>query len=288
MDFVHRKLPQSAALNLRMCPISTVVPYALLFSPVYIYLRRNLKYVSIKAPLDFFEPHELERWKVLDVFYLPKFVDRTAPFRAAARAVYGLMQWEPRIVRDLRASDARGYPKVALPASPYELSDAIIRTIGPLWGFGKIIEPFFISVFANELCEILPAEDLKLVRNLDYSLYELAIFRASYAVFLGLHLGYSELGFLNRLRHRVFLKTIRSTKETGEGGAHPETRELIGLVEELISDPNQKVIEGGLFDDRPGTVAKKISDRLKRVASQFIRQNQPVATIHGPGGIFDV
>jgi len=69
MDFRQRKLPKEAAINLRISPIASVKPYALMIAPVYVFMRVNEKFVSVKAPLDFFTPEELERLKSFESFF---------------------------------------------------------------------------------------------------------------------------------------------------------------------------------------------------------------------------
>ena len=81
MEFSKRKLPKEAAHQLRVCPIPSVQPYALMLSPVYVFMKANEKFVSVKAPLDFFTQEELSKLRMYDTFYMPDFVDRTLPFR---------------------------------------------------------------------------------------------------------------------------------------------------------------------------------------------------------------
>ena len=154
MYFRPTKLPREAAINLRISPIASVKPYSLMLAPVYVFMRLNEKFVSVKGPLDFFTPEELERLKPFESFFLPEFVDAALPFRQIARNVRRLVGWEP---------EYKGEEQ--LPPAPYEVSDAVLRMIGPLWAPGLVIEPFFAAVFANELCELLPPEKLRAARD---------------------------------------------------------------------------------------------------------------------------
>ena len=61
MDFSNRKLPVSAAPNMRSVPIGELKPYSLMLAPVYVFLKRNERFVAVKAPMDFFTPEEIER-----------------------------------------------------------------------------------------------------------------------------------------------------------------------------------------------------------------------------------
>src|SRR5689334_8605019 len=95
MNFRPRKLPKEAAMNLRISPIVSVKPYSLMLAPVYVFMRLNEKFVSVKGPLDFFTPEELERLQPFESFFLPEFVDTALPFRQVARNVRALLSWQP-------------------------------------------------------------------------------------------------------------------------------------------------------------------------------------------------
>src|SRR4051794_31443428 len=95
MNFSHRKLPPAAAEKLRICPIRTIEPFALMLAPVYVFMRRNEKFVSVKAPLDFFTPEELEKLRPFQSFFMTEFVDTALPFRQAARRVRAVLSWDP-------------------------------------------------------------------------------------------------------------------------------------------------------------------------------------------------
>src|SRR3990167_7937356 len=114
MQFTQRKLPPEAVYTLRVSPIDSVEPYALTLAPMNVFLKRNEKFVSVKAPLDFFVPEELEKLRPLGNFFIPDFVDKVVPFRKAARSVAALLKWEP----PPPAKDG-AYPPVALPISAY-------------------------------------------------------------------------------------------------------------------------------------------------------------------------
>ncbi len=274
MNFSQRKLPIEAASTLRRCPIHLVEPFVPMLAPVYVFLKRNQKFVSLKAPLDFFTPEELDRFKTYEALFFPEFVERTRPFREAARRVRSLLLWEP-------PAEAG-----ALPPTPYEISDACLRLTGPLWGAEAVIELFFVTVFVSELCEQLPSELLCAARDQDFEKYECAIFRSSWAVFMGLHLGQTDLGHLNRLRKRVFAESMGLPQEL-EPGFHPEIDELTGLVGALIIDSRISAFRADDLQDRGERVAHKLLSRLTRVKSEMIDANTPAASIYGPGGFAD-
>lgn len=282
MDFTQRKLPLSAASKLRICPVSSVVPYALVLAPIYVFLKRNGKFISIKGPLDFFTPQELARFRPLQNFYLPLFIDSTESFRQAARSVRLLLKWTPSAAD----SSQKKYPLPKLPISPYELSDAVLRLVGPLWAKGNQIEPFFVSVFANELCDYLPGSLLKSARERSVKHYELAIFRSSWAVFLALHLGMCDLKFINQLRYRVFVETVSGKTLYSED--QTEIDELIRVANESCKTLETRLLSSQLFEKRSDRTSLKLVNRLRRVEKELIQGDSQLVSIFGSGGFIDV
>src|SRR5687767_11667820 len=109
MEFTHRKLPAEAYKELRICKVATMAPFALMLAPVYVFMKLNKKFVSVKAPLDFFTPEELERLAPSVILFVPKFVDAVLPFRDAAHQVRALISLKPE-----EAQGKEPYPKVKL------------------------------------------------------------------------------------------------------------------------------------------------------------------------------
>lgn len=282
MEFTHKKLPPEAAETLRLCPIRSVAPFALMLAPVYVYMKMNQKFVCVKAPLDFFTSEELERLDPFQAFFIPEFVDSALPFREAARRVRSLLSWQPRQASE---TEDNPYPPAPLPPTPFELSDAVLRIIGPLWGDGAVIEPFFVAIFANEICELLPGEMMRAARDSNVELFERAIFRSAWAVFLALHLGYCNLDLLNRLRFRVFEETLN---EISPRFPCSEIDELIAIVAMSLETSQTRTLNGDIFNGRPERVSQKISARMARVKSQMILHGEPAPTIYGLKGFIDV
>jgi hypothetical protein len=275
MDFTQRKLPVEAASSLRICQLETVKPYALMMAPIYVYMRRNEKYVSIKGPLDFFTPDELERLKPFEIVFMPPFVDSVLPFRQVARRAKAILHWDP---------SSGG--KAALPPAPYELSDAILRVVGPLWSPDHYLEPFFVSIFSNEFCDLLPGNELLEARDRDLSLYERAIFISAWMVFLSLHLGITDTDYLNGLRLRSFRKVVGT--EVSEEGVLAFQDELFDLLDQLL--PGDSVYQRlGIedFSERSERVAQKIVSRLKRVQTSLTDITFKKASIWGEKGFID-
>lgn len=196
MDFSRRKLPADAAAKLRQCPIETVKPFAMMIAPVYVFMRRNEKFISVKSPLDFFTPEEIQRLKSVEMFFMPDFVESVLPYRTLARRVKMVLGWNP--------VESSG----ALPPAPYELADGALRMMAPLWGKKFRIEPFFACVFANEFCSLLPGEELMAAREKDLATLERAIILSAWMVFFSLHTGAADQNYLDHLRLASFRKVL--------------------------------------------------------------------------------
>jgi hypothetical protein len=291
MNFTQRKLPREAAEKLRICPIHTVSPYALMLGPVYVFMKLNEKFVAVKGPMDFFTPEELQKLAPMESFFFTEFVDHSLNFRQTARACRALMVWNPQ--PSIAQVGESSYPEVPVPPSSFELSDALLRLIGPLWSAspqGPAIEPFFVAVFVNELCEPLPPEMLVQAREQDVLKYEHSILLSSWAVFLAIHLGHCDLAFLNALRVDAF-------RESGiESGIHLKSGtlgELMNLASRTIRDQDYAKLSQGLIVELEAKSRNgaKLASRLKRVQEKFLKADgsAPQApTIHGEKGFVDV
>jgi hypothetical protein len=273
MDFTARKLPREAAPNLRRCPIDSIVPYALMLAPMYVYMPRNEKFVSVKAPLDFFTPEELAKLRSFESFFATEFVDQALPYRDAARVVKRLLTWNPEA---LPASERAS----ALPPAPYELSDATIRALGPLWGAQGVIDPFFVAVFANELCPLLPTEELTAARDQSVPRFECALYRASWVVFTALHLGQCDLDYLFEARNHAF----RAAMGWGWHERLLGVRELIDFSARVLPDADVSWIRLDRLRAAGGHLAGRLTSRLERVAAALIRPADPLRSTRGPQG----
>lgn len=263
MEFSRKKLGHESIRELRVCSVASIQPYALMLAPVYAYLPQNEKFVAIKAPLDFFTPEDLARLKQLKRLYFGPFISTALPFRNAALAVRGILCWRPKFQGDSR-----------LPPAPFEVSDAVIRVLGPLWARGTVIEPFFVSAFVSELCDTLPGDEMKAARDRDLPLYERAILRSSWTVFLALHLGYCDLPFLNELRARAFREAVGNAAAPASPPAG-EVEELLALATRTLQHAGVGLLGAELFRDDPSRAAQKLAARLDRVHG-MIQQSLPI------------
>jgi len=256
MNLVYPKLPMAVAPRLKECPVESVAPFALMITPMYVFMPKNERFVSVKAPLDFFTPKELDRLKSVGKFYVPDYIDQVVPYRSAGRSIRALlgMTFES--------------PDVGL--TPFELSDAIIRLVGSLWRERLTIDPFFITVLVNELFDSFPEEVLNAARDEDVDKFERSLYQSSWAVFLALHLGYNDLTELKNLRDYVF---ELSSKNLAINKISSEWDELIKLAQESLVSSKIKCLRADYFKTSTDTVCRRLESRMKRVENQIMIKN---------------
>ncbi len=274
MYFNKRKFDLSEAPFLRECAIETLSPFAPMLAPAYVFMRKNKKFISVKAPLDFFTEDELEKLKPYGSLYFSPFVDSSLLFRDVARKIKALLLWQPQ--------GGSSMPKLS--PAPYEISDAVLRLLSPLWGTELKIEPFFIAVFSNELCQLLPSEKLLQTRDQNVALLETAILQSAWGVFLALHLGHCQLDFLNSLRGDLFKNSLTHLAPDNSGD---DFSDLSRFVSYTIPNSEVKILDWSLFNARDTKLSEKITVRLKRIKEKWITQNQPSPTIFGAEGFRD-
>lgn len=292
MEFSKRKLSNEMMESLYKVKIDTVQPFALMVGPVYVYLKENSKFVSVKAPLDFFIPRELERLKSYEHFYFTSFMDSMLPIREIAHSVKAILEQEKE--EELEKDSPS---EVVLSPPTFEISNAILKTMSNLWQkYPKKnpgIEPFLVNVFVNELCEPIPSDILLDCRERNIEGFEKALFHSSWVIFLALHLGYSDLDFLNQLRMNVFNivsdlspsginRYLSKMKELGE------TSELIKVTSECLRENYLEPVKGSFFKKRAEKVSQKMFDRLKRIKKEFLHSRVTPLSIYGEQGFIDV
>lgn len=276
MEFSHKKLPPEEASKMRVCPVHSVRPYALMLAPVYVFMKRNQKFVAVKEPLDFFTPSELQHLAPFESFFVPEFVDESLIFRQVGRQVRALIAWQDRF------SPSR----MELPPSPYEIEDAVLRLVGPLWTNTLTIEPFFVTVFANEICDLFPEDMLLNAREKSVETFEKALYASSWIVYLALHLGYSELKFLNQLRQNIFSEIMSGAPLSRV--PNNELNELIQWAVSLFKDGHPRSFQPGAFLAQKHLVfAQKIMVRLIRIKNHLLHSEYHRATIYGAKGVVD-
>ncbi len=274
MEFSKKKLTQESALQMRASPMSSIRPYRLLSAPAYLFMKMNGKFVGIKGPLDFFTPEELEKLKPFETLYFTDFVDTALPFQSVARSIRSLLLWDPAV----------------LPPTPYEMSDAVLRLLGKVWwkdaSGWPVIEPYFVSIFVDELCDALPTDLLRQLRDDNLSLCDEAIFKSSIAVFLALHLAHNEITYLNKLRADVFQQVAKKEK------IQIKDQDLNYLYHEWVErifSLNHKKIQSAYLSESKNSSSMKLLGRMTRIKNVLARgaSDGPVPTIYGARGVID-
>lgn len=274
MDFTERKLPLEAHERLRRHALDTIAVDRPLLAPIYVFLRKNQKFVSVKGPMDFLNAGELEKLSPYgEVFSLPP-PDGVEQFESAAIAVLGLLQEKPR-------------PEAELSVTPFELSDQVLRVLGPLWSPIAMVEPYFVWVFVQKLLPPIEAELLHQAREQSVSAYETAQIRSAWTVFLALHLGYCDLRILERLRLRVFREVLEGTV-SAMAGRRSEVDELCELCSALTPSEKVQNFDPKAFEDFAGRVPEKLIARLNRVRETLLDTSRMQASVYGAGGFCSV
>ena len=266
MEINERKPSVLMMSRLHRVPISTIQPYALMIAPVFVFLKSNEKFVQVKHALDFFVPEELEKLKFYECFYFNELITAVLPFCEAGRKVRALV----------RKQEEPQSPDVFLP-SDFEVAEQVFKILGPLWFQASKseveIEPYFTVVFVNEFCDLFPVEKLLKIRDQNTESFRQGLFRASWIVFLAIHLGYLDLEFLNALRDRVLLEEETGEAQVGEddlSNSSSEVDELLSLGTIALKGDYQKLIQGGFFKNRLGRVAQKLENRLEKIQREII------------------
>lgn len=286
MEFTKRKLSIKSKDLLQKIAVSDVSPFALMFAPVYLRLGLNEKFISVKAPLDFFTPEELKKLGAYNSFYLPKAVSATGPFRKAAQSIRALYSVEPKVIMG-------GEIPVPMTPTPFELSNETLKIVGKLWWkpseHEMSVEPFLVTAFTNELCDLMPEEVLYSARERGVATYDKAVVYSSWAVFLALHLSYCDLDLLNELRFSVFSSIIGSSFQP-LAKRSPDLQELVRVaslsLEASGSEAAPQLVRSDVFDRGEDRCSLRIASRLQRIRDEFAGEGSSRPTVYGIGGIF--
>lgn len=279
MRFKLKKIPKEQEQNLRPVPVRFFRSFVPWMSPVYVYLPKNQKYVAIKSPLGFFTPEEIEKFGKLENLYLPAFVDQVVPFQKAGDTIRRMLS----LTQKQSVGSNQGPQPIVLPMAPYELSDAILKVLAPLWGKKLRIEPFFVTFLSSQVCELSSGAEVNSAYEKNVDLYELALLRSSLAVFLALHLGFLDRTLLLLLRARVFSETLQSSLKTP---GITESDQICEIVKTVQLEPKPTAITREFFAGA-GTVRAKLRAKLDRIAAESLNGPGKDACLDGEGGILD-
>lgn len=269
MDFSDKKLPREEAPHLVRIPLDRIQPYALMVAPAYVLLKQNQKFIAVKGPLDFFLPAELERLRDRESLYFTKFIESVSPIQDVGKSVRAILSFRPQLVRGVEME----------PLASFERSDAVIRAMRPLWGHGVSVEPFFLCVFADQICNPLPAAHLESMRDRSVEAFETALLQSSWAVTLALVMGMCDLHYLNRIRREVF---------EGVQPNQNDRRGLYDLVQRTLPSSSTSLLRMDAFDGHEGRMGEKIKHRMTRIRKEAMEKAAPDhidLSIHGEKGL---
>lgn len=263
MLFDDKKLSSESIEDLIQCPVHTVEPYSLMLAPVYVLMKLNHKLVSVKAPLDFFLPEEIERLKRYETFYIPKFVKSSVRFQTAARVIKNIFS--------AKAAD--------LKPAPFEVSREVLNLVGPLWGKSLTVEPFFMAIFAHELCEPLTPDQILWAREQAVVRHDLGLLLSGAFVFIAVHLGWFDYEALNRARNDVYVRTVN-----GEEWDDPknEFELIVSGLNLLLSQDRSIQLE--TLEQINDEWARKVSSRIRNLIRTKGVPAESSPTIYGEEG----
>jgi hypothetical protein len=266
MLFDDKKLTPEAITELLHCPVHSIEPYTLMLAPVYVFMKLNQKFVSVKAPLDFFVPEELERLKSHETFYLPRFIKSSVRFQTSARLAKKIL---------LLQSQQKGMKALAT----YESSNEVLKVMATLWSKQIQVEPFFMAVFTHEFCLPLKKETMVWAREQAVVRHDQGLLLAGAFVFIALHLGMHDYELLNRLRDEIYERTV-----SGEDWTEPKN-----LNDLIVSQLDQLVTSGDAIGKDTLIYlqeewSQKILARLKRVEKDYAKYLENAPSIFGAEG----
>lgn len=243
MVFSHQKLKKEAIDHLRKVSHKLFSPRVLLYSPVYVFLERNEKFISIKMPFQFFTEDELAKFARFKNFFLPNDVIKLDHVRHRGVTIRNALTMTERV--SVRAVDS--VVDVSLDPAPWEVAPVVLAECKMLWAESESLSFEAISVLIDEICG--PIESKLLSEKFDQNIVqaEHSVWLANLAVLTGLHLGYVDLRYLRRLRRSVY----------SGGGFGSAERALVSTAQALLAK----------------AVARKLShDVLKSVEHPLARQ----------------
>lgn len=207
--------------SLRKVSCKAFPPRVLLYSPVYVYLERNEKFISVKLPFQFFTESELEKLSKYKNFFLPNSVLKLDKIRQRGVSIRNALGLTEKI--SIRAMDET--IRVSLDPAPWEVAPVVLAECRQLWIEADELSFEAISVLVDEICG--PIEGPSLVAKYDADVVEAeqAVLIANTAVLIGLHLGYIDPKFLRKMRQVAY-----SGAEVGSG-----ERALLSAARELVS-----------------------------------------------------
>ncbi|MBL7716023.1 MAG: hypothetical protein JNL01_11215 [Bdellovibrionales bacterium] len=253
-----KKLPPEAASDLRSEPIRVNQAYELTWSAVYVFLKRNQKFVAVKGPKDFFTPEELQKLAPFEVFFTPKRSTEIDYYQEKGRLLRRYLEsvWD---VEQKLASDPD--PKEEPPAS-FEVSANTMEKICEVWGTKRTLMNWEIVAYIDSVCRGVPGELWLRLREISIQQFDEILYRSSWVLFFALHLGYTDIDFLNRYRTELFKRALG---DSAEDLISPELDEVEKLVNTWLGKTPEGLSSSEIMENWDSRVAQKISFRLDQV-----------------------
>lgn len=266
MVFDEKKLAVESIEGLLQCRVDTVEPFTLMLAPVYVFMKLNDKLVSVKAPLDFFIPDELDRLKRYEIFFIPKFLQSASRFQTSAKIVRCLIEQSHR--------------ENILDPAPFELANEILTSVASLWGRDSRVESFFSAVFADELCGAFDPKIMLQAREQAVVRHDAGILLAGLVTFVLVHSGYNNLLVIQNIRRQVYLETVDRNEKWDY--PHSEWEIIARDLKDLLT--RQDYLDPACLGLITSEWARKLLSRLKRIQSIPSTKNYESLSIRSEGG----
>lgn len=211
--------------------VTKLKAYEIQPAPVYLYLRKNARFVAIKGTYDFFLPEELQRLAAVEELFHYQKIRELDPIFQCAQKIRGLLQMAENQL------------------APFEASDLIMKQLSELMNAGRLQAIDDIFVLANQVCGQLPTDFLIQNRNKDIVVFEEILKTSAWAVWISLILGNNNWNYLYRI--------WASTFQTGVPYAHDA--ELSGLSKNSFNNPRY-------FSEMNDSYSKRIQSRISQRA----------------------
>lgn len=243
-----------------------------LLVPLYTKLQKNKKFVALKRPYDFYSEEELKKNSHRFEIYVPNIYDSTAYFVSVGRSFSKILAWD------------KEENQILEPAS-YERSEKILEQLGGLWAplvqsesEEFCVENYFISVLISQFIKPIVGQYLFEAREKDWDRYELSLIRAYGVIWIGLHLGYTDLDILNHW----FFKFFQMETGTLPGIIKtftPEQTEINEWVRVNFNSVDVKLFSSSLFENKTDRISSKLRSRIRHAATRFIESGATLKTI---------
>ena len=266
MVFDEKKLAVESAEGLLQCRVDTVEPFTLMLAPVYVFMKLNEKFVSVKAPLDFFTPDELDRLKRYEVFFIPKFLLGGSRFQTAAKIIRSMLEISKN--------------QETLAPAPFEFANEVIPVVAGLWGRDLRVESFFSAVFADELCGSLDSRLMLEARELAVVRHDHGILLGGMLAFILVHLGYGDLVTIQGIRRQVYSEIV----DRDETWSYPRFEWEIIARDLKVLLKEQDYLDTASLMGFNSEWAHKLISRLKRIGKMTSPKNYDSLSIRGEGG----